>query len=120
MGTRLACCKRRGHRQDLARFVDRGSRHPLFAACRLRVIHAVSPPLTGSPHVRFAPIASEVPRRSEMTRGLSGGLRRAFGEKCIWMPRRTALPGSKHMEAEMRKPIHGIIAGASVATALIL
>jgi len=31
-------------------------------------------PLTGSPHVRFAPIASEGPRRSEMTRGLRGGL----------------------------------------------
>ena len=41
-------------------------------------------------------------------------------EKCIWTPQRTDVPGSKHTEAEMRKPIHGMIAGASVATALIL
>ena len=30
------------------------------------------------------------------------------------------VPGSKHMEADMRKPVHGMIAGASVATALAL
>jgi hypothetical protein len=28
------------------------------------------------------------------------------------------VPGSKHMEADMRKPVYGMIAGASVATAL--
>src|SRR5262249_45523589 len=49
---------------------------------------------------------------------LGGGLRWAFGGKMHWTPRH--VPGSKHMEADMRKPVHGMIAGASVATALAL
>src|SRR5262249_57570491 len=64
------------------------------------------------PMVRIIGIGGNVASAPDR-RGRLG--KNAFGRR----KERTVL-GSKHMEADMRKPIQGMIAGATVATALVL